>query len=127
MSKNLPILLFTASVLLASFAATVVPQARALTNSEVDNSHVTARFTSEHRVCGNHLCAPGERTSWEKAVWDSQKVGYGKVGTTSHGENVMHKLAGSTPGPTTEHGTPNPMTGMQTTKGTNSTTMSGMK
>ena len=33
----------------------------------------------------------------------SQKVGYGKVGNISHGEDIMHKIAGS--GSTTMHGT----------------------
>jgi hypothetical protein len=116
MSKNVTILLFTTSVLLTSFAVMAIPQASALINSGYDNSHVTARFEGDLKVCGNHLCAPGEKTAWDKAVCGSQKVGYGKVGTTSHGESVMHQMSGSTQGLTTSHGTTIPMSGMQITK-----------
>jgi len=120
MSKKLALILFSTSVLLTSFAAMVVPQASALVNSTYDNSHVTARFESEHKVCGNHVCAPGERTNWEKSVWGSQKMGYGKVPTATHGESVMHQMAGSTPDTTSGHGTPMPAHGMMMTKnGTN--------
>lgn len=103
--------MFTTSVLLTSFAAMVIPQASALVNSGYDNSHVTARFEGDLKVCGNHLCAPGEKTFWDKAVWGSQNVGTGKVGTTQHGESVMHKMTGSTPKATSGHGTPMPMHG----------------
>lgn len=102
-------LLFTTSVILASFAIMVIPQASALNPNPVDNSHVTARFESEHKICGNHLCAHGERTEWEKAVWDHQKVSQGKISSVQqHGEDVMHEMAGSTAGSTTSHGSEKP-------------------
>jgi len=107
--SNKIVLLFTTSVILASFAVMAIPLASALNPNPVDNSHVTARFESEKKVCGNHLCAHGERTSWEKAVWDHQKISQGKITSlTQHGEEVMQKMAGSTPEPTTAHGSQKP-------------------
>jgi hypothetical protein len=86
-----------------------IPLASALINNQYDNSHVTARFEGHLKVCGNHLCAHGERTSWEKAVWDHQSMSQGKISSTQqHGEDVMHQMAGSTTGPTTAHGSEKP-------------------
>lgn len=133
MSNKIALLAFTASVLFASFAIMVIPQASALTNNRVDNSHVTARFEGDLKVCGSHLCASGEKTVWDKSVWGSQHMSQGKVShTQQHGEDVMKKMSGATPNPTTAHGTPKPMSSMQITtngtKGTNMTgTTSGMK
>lgn len=103
------VLLFTTSIILASFAVMAIPLASALISSSVDNSHVTARFDSEKKVCGNHLCTPGERTNWEKAVWDHQTTSQGKISSIQqHGEDVMHQMAGSTTGSTTSHGSQKP-------------------
>jgi len=102
-------LLFTISVILASFSMMAIPLASALIQNPVDNSHVTDRFDSEKKICGNHLCSPGERTSWEKAVWDHQKTKQGKITHISqHGEDVMAKMAGSTSSTTTAHGSEKP-------------------
>ena len=125
---NKIILLFTTSIILASFAVMAIPLASALNPNPVDNSHVTARFESEHKVCGNHLCAYGERTSWEKAVWDHQSMSQGKISSmTQHGEDVMHKMSGSTPGQTTAHGSEKPVmhTTMPVINATKSANMTG--
>jgi hypothetical protein len=107
--SNKIVLLFTTSVILASFAVLAIPLASALIQNPVDNSNVTARFESEKKVCGNHLCAHGERTSWEKAVWDHQNTSQGKISSTQqHGEDVMHNMAGSNAGSTTSHGSQKP-------------------
>lgn len=83
--------------------------ASALINNPVDNSHVTARFEGDLKVCGNHLCAHGEKTSWDKAVWGAQNVSQGKISSTQqHGEDVMNNMAGSTTGSTTSHGSQKP-------------------
>lgn len=103
MSNKIALLLFTTSVLLASFAVMAIPQASALTKNMWDDSHTTARFGNS-KVCGDHMCAPGEHSKWTAAVSQSQKVGTGKVGANPHGEDVMHKMAGSTTEPTTLHG-----------------------
>ncbi|WP_101477543.1 hypothetical protein [Candidatus Nitrosotalea bavarica] len=106
MSNNM-MLLFTMSVILTSFAIMVIPQASALNQNmgEYNKTPVTARFEGAKNVCGDHLCALGERTAWEKAVWDHQNISQGKISSTSqHGESVLHNMAGSTAGSTTMHG-----------------------
>ncbi|MDR3782210.1 MAG: hypothetical protein P4K92_02725 [Candidatus Nitrosotalea sp.] len=107
--SNKIVLLFTTSVILASFGVMAIPLASALITNPVDNSHVTARFEGDLKVCGNHLCAHGEKTFWDKAVWGAQNVSQGKISsTTQHGESVMQKMAGSTIGTTTSHGSQKP-------------------
>ena len=131
MSNKIALLFFATSVLLTSFAAMVIPQANALNespNNGYNRDHVTARFLGAAKVCGNHLCAPGERTVWEKVVWDSQKVSQGKITSPKqHGEDVMHKMAGSTPSPQTGHGSEKPTvhTTMPVINATKSTGMTG--
>lgn len=94
MSHKVALLLFTTSVLLTSFAAVFVPQASALTKSTWSDNISTASYGNSV-VCGDHKCALGEHTKWINAVWQSQKVSYGKVGSAPHGEDVMHALAAS--------------------------------
>ena len=104
MSNKIALLVFAATVLLTSTAIMTVPQANALIQSNVMTNISTASYGNSV-VCGDHKCAPGEHTQWVNAVWQSQKVSYGKVANAPHGEDVMHKIAGSTPAPTTMHGT----------------------
>lgn len=92
MSNKLALLLFTASVLIASFVAMSVPQASALTKSTWNDNISTASYGNSV-VCGDHKCAPGEHTKWVNAIWQSQKISYGKIGNAPHGEDVMHGLA----------------------------------
>jgi hypothetical protein len=107
--SNKIVILFITSVILTSFAAMGIPLASALINSPYDNSMVTARFDGHTKVCGNHLCAHGERTSWEKAVWDHQSMSQGKISSTQqHGEDVMSNMAGSNTGSMTSHGSQKP-------------------
>jgi hypothetical protein len=102
-------MLFTTSILFASFAILVLPSASGLISNEVDNSHVTARFSSHLKICGNEICKPGEKTNWQKAVWGHQTVSQGKISHhNEHGEDVMHKLSGSSTHPETMHGTEKP-------------------
>lgn len=126
MSNKLAVLLLTVSVLMTSLLVVNMPQVNALTQrdfSVYDDSHTTASY-GVSKVCGNHLCAPGEHAQWINMIWQSQKAGYGKVGNAPHGEDVMHSMAGSTAPPMTSHGTMKmsdnmtmPMSG-NTTKGT---------
>ena len=109
MSNQKTLLVLTASLLFVSFAVMYVPQVSALTQNTFDDSHVTDRFSSHYKICGTHLCAHGEKTAWEKAVWAHQSVSQGKITSdTQHGEDVMKGLAGATPNPTTAHGSPKP-------------------
>lgn len=100
MSKKTAVFLFATSVLLASFAVTSIPQASALTKSNWFENISTASYGNS-KVCGDHVCAPGEHSKWMNAVWQSQKVSYGKVGSSAHGEDVIDTLAGSSPLPVT--------------------------
>lgn len=104
MAKKIALLLFTTSVLLASFAAMSVPQASALTKSTWNDNISTASYGNTV-VCGDHKCAPGEHTKWVNAVWQSQKISYGKVANAPHGEDVMQELAGAASSNMTSHGT----------------------
>jgi hypothetical protein len=92
MSNKVALLLFTTSVLLTSFAAVFVPQVNALTPSTWNDNISTASYGNSV-VCGDHKCAPGEHTKWVNAIWQSQKISYGKVGNAPHGEDVMYGLA----------------------------------
>jgi hypothetical protein len=93
MSKKLALLLFTTSVLLTSVIAVFVPQANALTQSTRFDTITTASF-GHSVVCGDHVCVPGEHTAWVDAIWGSQKITTGKIGSSPHGEDVMAALAG---------------------------------
>jgi hypothetical protein len=105
MSNKIALLMFAAIVLLTSTAIMVVPQASALTPSNLPRDYyISTASYGNSVVCGDHKCAPGEHTQWVNAIWQSQKVGYGKVGNAPHGEDVMSQLAVTTPAPTTMHG-----------------------
>jgi hypothetical protein len=93
MSNKIALLMFAATILLASTALMTIPQASALTQSNVMRYISTASYGNS-LVCGDHKCAPGEHNQWFNAVWQTQKVNSGKVGTAPHGEDVMSKLAG---------------------------------
>lgn len=111
MTKKIALPLFFATVLFASVAVMSIPQASALINHYYDNSHVTARFEGEHKVCGGHMCAVGERTTWEKTVWGKQSQSQGKItSATQHGEDVMNKMSGFPVRPATLHGSEKPIT-----------------
>ena len=105
MSNKIALLMFAATVLLTSTAIMAIPQASALEVSRVATYYyISTASYGNSIVCGDHKCAPGEHTQWVNAVWQSQKIGTGKVPTATHGEDVMAKLATTTPAPTTMHG-----------------------
>ena len=90
------------SVLLASFTVGSIPQAKALTPG-TQFWNLSSATLGNSKVCGDHVCKPGEKTQWLKAIDQSQRS-HGKIGDTSHGETVMDKLAGSTSISTSMHG-----------------------
>ncbi len=92
MVNKIALLLFTTSVLLTSFAVMSVPQASALEKGNTVKNISTASYGNSI-VCGDHKCAPGEHTKWVNAIWQSQKIRTGKVGSEPHGEDVMDQLA----------------------------------
>ncbi|MGI0060171.1 MAG: hypothetical protein ACREBJ_10440, partial [Nitrosotalea sp.] len=44
------------------------------------------------KVCGNHVCQPGENTKWSSAVSASQRQGPGKATGAQYGFIVMHQI-----------------------------------
>lgn len=62
--------------------------------SVYDDSHTTALYGNS-KVCGNHICAPGEHAQWVKALWDSQRTGYGNSAKAQNGEYVIHAVTKS--------------------------------
>lgn len=115
-------LLFLTVILVSSFIASSLPSVNALTaRTDFSNRHTSASYGNS-RICGDHKCAPGEQTQMMMKLNASQKIGYGKVGATTHGEDVIHKIVGSTTPSTTMHGNIKmtekmPMSGNMTDKG----------
>lgn len=98
------LILFLAVILASSFVVSSLPFASALTaRTDFSNRHSSASYGNS-KVCGDHICKPGEQTQMMMKLSSSQRTGYGKVGTTTHGEDVIHNIMGSTPAPTTMHG-----------------------
>ena len=97
MTSKIALLMFVATVLLASMALVVVSPASALTPAIVKNYDATATRGNSN-ICGDHVCAPGEQTQWYNAVWQSQKQSQGKiVNGTTLGEDVIAKMVGFIP------------------------------
>ena len=70
---------------------TISQEANALTKGSGQHSHTTARLDPS-RVCGNHVCAPGENSKWSYAVMTSQRLGPGKATGGYLGHIIMHQL-----------------------------------
>ena len=96
MSNKIALLMFAATVILASTAIMTIPQASALTKSNMMTSiSISTASYGNSLVCGDHKCTPGEHTKWVNAVWQSQKISYGKVRAAPHGEDVLTTMADS--------------------------------
>ncbi|HJU13063.1 MAG TPA: hypothetical protein VJ792_01225 [Candidatus Nitrosotalea sp.] len=69
MTSKLSVALLLTAVLVASVAVTTIPASNALTPrdySYLNDNHLTVR-TGNTKVCGDHICAPGE--------WDKMQAG----------------------------------------------------
>ncbi|HET6458399.1 MAG TPA: hypothetical protein VFG24_05940 [Nitrosopumilaceae archaeon] len=100
MSPKLMLALFVTAVLVTSIAAVTIPAASALTSrSSFNDNHYTALYPGGPRICGDHVCAPGEFDKMQQALAQAQMKG--KTGST----------APSTPTPPT---TMPPMNGNET-------------
>jgi hypothetical protein len=73
MKSKIHEVLFVTAILLTSVAASILPAANALTKNTWDDSHTTARFGNS-KVCGDHLCAPGEHQALVQKINDAQKL-----------------------------------------------------
>src|SRR5579863_7775129 len=79
MQKKLFALLFITAILVSSFATYVLPMANALTQrTEFNDQHRTASYGGSN-VCGDHVCAPGEKTQWMEKLSQLQRTGPGKI------------------------------------------------
>lgn len=127
MSKKIALLMFTMFVILASFVVMTVPQANALINRDYtirNPTHNTASTVMHSVVCGNHICLPGQKTGWEKSMFESHSMNSGKPVAT-HGTVVMQKMTGKTEQKTTSENMI-PMNSMRmTTNGTENAVMTG--
>jgi len=88
MSKK--ILVFAVLFSLA-ISMTVTQEASALTRGTGDFSRTTASLDPS-RVCGNHVCQPGETAKWSSAVMSSQRQGPGKATGAQYGNIIMHQI-----------------------------------
>lgn len=57
-----------------------------------DNRHTSASF-GDSKICGDHICAKGEKTKWIHAIWSLQRPNTGPIPVAQHGEDIMSKLA----------------------------------
>ena len=88
MSKKILVFAVLCSLVLSM---TVTQEANALTKSAGQYSHTTASLDPS-RVCGNHICQPGESSKWSLAVLASQRQGPGKATGAQHGIIIMHQM-----------------------------------
>ncbi len=65
MSSKLPVVLLLTAVLVASVAVSAIPASNALIQRDYSylNDNPQTVLTGNDKVCGDHLCAPGE---WDK-------------------------------------------------------------
>jgi len=77
MSSKLPVL-FLLTVVVASFAVATIPVSYALVQRDwsygFNDNEITARYGNT-KVCGDHMCAPGEWTQLQDKLTASQ-LGY---------------------------------------------------
>src|SRR5438445_4701121 len=68
-----------------------LPAANALTSrSNFNDNHYTALYPGGPRICGGHVCSPGEYDKMQQELAQAQMKG--KTGTTStQGQNMMQK------------------------------------
>ena len=102
MRPKLLVLLFVTGVLASSFAASVLPAANALTaRTDFSNRHLSASYGNSP-ICGDHKCAPGEKTAWANKISQLQRVGTGKIGNGVTYKDVLNHIQSTS---NTMHGT----------------------
>jgi len=101
--------LFVTAVLMTSIAAVTIPAASALTSrSSFNDNHYTALYPGGPRICGDHVCAPGEYDKMQQALAQAQMKG--KTGSTTPSTTPT-----TTPTPPTTTPTPTTMPPMNST------------
>ncbi len=76
MSSKLMLALFVTAVLMTSIAAVTIPAASALTSrSSFNDNHYTVLYPGGPRICGDHMCAPGEYDKMQQELAHAQMKG----------------------------------------------------
>ena len=88
MSKKILVFTVLFSIVLSM---TITQEANALTQGAGQYSRTTASLDPS-RVCGNHICQPGEHSKWSSAVLSSQRQGPGKATGAQYGIIIMHQM-----------------------------------
>jgi len=88
MSKNVLVIGVLFSLTLSMM---ITQEANALTNWPGQTSRTTASL-GPSKVCGNHICKPGENSKWAHAIMVSQREGHGKVTGGQYGHVIMNQL-----------------------------------
>jgi len=57
-----------------------------------DDRHTSATF-GDSKICGDHICAKGEKIKWTHAIWSLQRANSGPLPVAQHGEDIMSQLA----------------------------------
>jgi len=87
MSSKLMLALFVTAVLMTSIAALTIPAASALTSrSSFNDNHYTALYPGGPRICGDHVCAPGEYDKMQQELAQAQMKG--KTGSTTPNTSI---------------------------------------
>ncbi|MGB9003881.1 MAG: hypothetical protein WCC52_08760 [Nitrosotalea sp.] len=84
MSSKLPVVLLLTAVLMASVAVSTIPASNALIQrdfSYLNDQQTTVRY-GDTKVCGDHLCAPGE---WDKL---QASIANAQLGNETGGKNA---------------------------------------
>ena len=88
MSKKILVFAILLSLVLSM---TITQEANALTKGAGQYSRTTASLDPS-RVCGNHVCEPGEHAKWSSAVQSSQRQGPPKATGAQYGIIIMHQM-----------------------------------
>ncbi|HJW20705.1 MAG TPA: hypothetical protein VJ571_09150 [Candidatus Nitrosotalea sp.] len=88
MSKKM---LVFAALFSIALSMTITQEASALTMGVGEHEGITSNW-NPNKVCGNHVCQPGENTKWSSAVSASQRQGPGKATGAQFGFVVMHQI-----------------------------------
>ena len=87
MSKNV----LVGIVFSLTLSLMITQEANALINSPGQYSRTTASLDPS-KICGNHICRPGENFKWSHAVLASQRQGPTKATGGFNGMIIMHQL-----------------------------------
>jgi hypothetical protein len=103
MMSKLPVMVFTAAILIASVVVLTVPAANALTQRNwsygYNDNHITVRFGNT-LVCGDHMCAPGEWDKLQSTLTAAQLGHQGGRATTTTTSNSTTTTAPTIPAAT---------------------------